>query len=131
MSITLLKKEKLSANVAFAGELPATSRLSSAETLLLIEADSIMLVIDYSHYLNWAPRRQAEPEYTDFLNVEDNLARITSVTLRDEVAVKKIGEQKIDAIEIRIDEDVFHQFAVKSVSPDGTSILVFTLEAGV
>ncbi len=127
LSITLLKKEKLSVNVAFAAELPATSKLCSARTRLLIEAESTILVIDYSHYLEWAARRQAEPEYEDFLRVEDNLTSITTLTLRDEATVKKISDQKIDAIEIRIDQDVFHQFAVKSVLPDGSSTLVFSL----
>ncbi len=127
LSITLLKKEKLSVNVAFAAELPATSKLCSARTRLLIEAESAMLVIDYSHYLEWAARRQAEPEYVDFLRVEDNLTSISTLTLRDEATIKKIGELKIDAIEVRIDHDVFHQYAVKSVLQDDTSTLVFSL----
>ncbi len=131
MSITLLKKEKLSVNVIFSDELPATSKLCSAETRLLIEPDRITLVVDYSHYLNWAARRQAEPEYADFLRVEDNLERIATVTLRDEAAIRKIGEQKIDVIEVRIDQDVFHHYCVQSVSPDGLSVVVFTLEAGI
>ncbi len=127
LSITLLKKEKLSVNVAFAAELPATSKLCSARTRLLIEPGCTVLVIDYSHYLEWAARRHAEPEYEDFLRVEDNLTSISTLTLRDEATVKKISGQKIDAIEIRIDQDVFHQFAVKSVLPDDTSTLVFSL----
>ena len=127
MKIILLKKEKLSVNVKFSGELPATSKLSSAETRLLIDTDTTALVIDYSHYLDWAARRQAEPEYADFLRVEDNLTHISAVTLRDEAAVKKIGEQKVDVIEIRVDQDVVEHYAVKSITPDGPSALVFTL----
>ena len=114
-------------NVNFSAELPATSKLSSSATRLLIDTDTSTLVIDYSHYLDWAARRQAEPEYADFLRVEDNLTHISAVTLRDEAAVKKIGEQKVDVIEIRVDQDVVEHYAVKSITPDGPSALVFTL----
>jgi hypothetical protein len=128
LSITLLKKEKVSANVAFAGELPATNRLCSAETRLTAESDeSMTLIIDYSHYLSWPVRRQGEPEYADFIKMKDHLSEITSITLKDPLIIKKITDLVIPAVQIRIDGDLFHQYPVKSTSLSETSEVVFAV----